>query len=154
MTTQPTTWRDTLAAGDIVAFRFPCPDDPAAEKSRPCLVVAVDRIADEAVVVYGTSRRTGANRGLELHVTAPAACAEASLDRPTRFVGARRVRVPLESPRFVECRAGTAVLGRLGEAFRPRLDRLRHGGPRHARRGPWRRPGRRPGHSRQHRRPT
>lgn len=154
MTAQPMTWRDTLAAGDIVAFKFPCPDDPAAEKSRPCLVVAVDRIAGEAVVVYGTSRWTGANRGLELHVTAPAACEEAALDRPTRFVGARRVRVPLESVRFVECRAGTAVLGRLGEAFRPRLDRLRHGGPRHARRGPWRRPGRRPGHSRQHRRPT
>jgi hypothetical protein len=63
MTTQPTTWRETLAAGDIVAFRFPCPDDPAAEKSRPCLVVEVDRIAGEAVVVYGTSRWTGPNRG-------------------------------------------------------------------------------------------
>jgi hypothetical protein len=155
MTTQPTTWRETLAAGDIVAFRFPCPDDPAVEKSRPCLVVEVDRIAGEAVVIYGTSRWTGPNRGRELHVTGRAACAEAALDRPTRFVGARRVRVPLESPRFVECRDGTAVLGRLGEALRPRLDRLRHGGPRHARRGPRRRPGRRPGSSRQHdRRPT
>jgi hypothetical protein len=128
-------WRDGLSPGDIVAFTFPCPDDPAAEKARPCLVVAVDRAAGEAVVVYGTSRWTRANRGRELHVSHPAACAEASLDRPTRFVGARRTRVPLSCPRFVEGRAGTAVLGRLGERFRARLDGLRRNDPQHDRCG-------------------
>jgi hypothetical protein len=128
-------WRDTLSPGDIVAFTFPCPDDPSAEKSRPCLVVAVDHAAGEAEVVYGTSRWTSANRGQELHVTGRAACAEASLDRPTRFVGTRRARVPLTCPRFVECREGTAVLGRLGDQFRAQLDGLRNAVPRRARRG-------------------
>lgn len=134
MTDQSTTWRDTLAAGDIVAFVFPCPDDPSAEKSRPCLVLEIDRANGEAVVVYGTSRWTGANRGQELHVTGEAA-RSSSLDKPTRFVGARRVRVPLGSPRFVECRAGTAILGRLTESLRPRLDRMRHPTPQIIRRG-------------------
>jgi hypothetical protein len=125
MIVHPLTWRDMLAAGDIVAFTYPCPDDPAAEKCRPCLVLEVDRIAGEAVLAYGTSRWSGANRGQELHVTRRADRIAASLDRPTRFVGARRVRIPLGSARFVECRSGTAVLGRLGEGLRPRLDRIR-----------------------------
>lgn len=128
------TWRDTIAAGDIVAFKFPCPDDPAAEKTRPCLVVAVDRCAGEAVIVYGTSRWTGANRGQELHVTGPAACTEASLDKPTRFIGRRRVRATLTCARFVECRAGTVVLGRLGDRHRAQLDRIRNPQPRPSRR--------------------
>ena len=151
----PLTWRDVLAAGDIVAFKFPCIDDPLAEKARPCLIVEVDRVAGEAVVVYGTSRWTGPNRGHELHVTERADCDEAALDRPTRFVGARRVRVPLACARFVECRQGTAVLGRLGKNFRPRLDRIRHISPRHSRRGHLRRPaGRRVFHNQHHRRPA
>ncbi|WP_209426823.1 hypothetical protein [Pararhodobacter sp. SW119] len=140
MNAHPLTWRDTLAAGDIVAFRFPCLDEPLAEKPRPCLVVDVDRIAGNAVVVYGTSRWTGPNRGHELHVTGRADCDEASLNRPTRFVGARRVQVPLCCDRFVECRDGTAVLGRLGDSYRPRLDRIRQVNPRRFRRGHLRRP--------------
>ena len=135
MTIPSNFWRDALAAGDIVAFRFPCSDNPRAEKPRPCLVVEVDRSAGEAVVVYGTSRWTRANRGQELHVTSQSACAEASLDKPTRFVGTRRVRVPLACRRFVECRNGTAVLGRLGESYRPQLDRMLDPRPRHCRRG-------------------
>lgn len=135
MTANPTTWRDTLAAGDIVAFKFPCADDPSAEKARPCLVATVDRTLGEAVIIYGTSRWTGANRGQELHVTGREACAEASLDKPTRFVGLRRVRVPLTSDRFVECREGTAVLGRLGPRHSAQLDRIRDARPRRARRG-------------------
>lgn len=129
------TWRDMLAPGDIVAFRFPCSDDPSAEKPRPCLIADVDHAAGEAVVIYGTSRWTSANRGQELHVTDSEARAEASLDRPTRFVGARRVRVPLTSLRFVECRHGTAVLGRLGERYRSQLDRIRTTYPQPLRRG-------------------
>lgn len=118
-------WHDTLAAGDIVSFRFPYPDAPHAERARPCLVVDVDPIGGEAVVVYGTSRWTDANRGQELHVTGPDA-ALASLDRPTRFVGARRVRVALDSPRFiVSSTRGTPVVGRLAGTARGHLDRLK-----------------------------
>lgn len=128
------TWHDTLAAGDIVAFRYPYPDAPHAERARPCLVVDVDLINGEAVVVYGTSRWTEANRGQELHVTGTDA-ALASLDRPTRFVGARRVRVSISSPRFVTgCRA-TPVIGHLAGKARRHLDRLKHAPLRPKRRG-------------------
>ena len=127
--TKPSTWRDQLRPGDIVVFRFPCSDDCATEKARPCLVIGVDARAGTAEIVYGTSRWTDANRGQELHVTARTALAEASLDRPTRFVGTRRTQVELTSPRFVECRGGTAIVGRLGGQFAQDLDRLRRGGP-------------------------
>ncbi|MBD3625626.1 MAG: hypothetical protein HUJ24_09660 [Rhodobacteraceae bacterium] len=118
-------WHDTLAAGDIVSFRFPYPDAPYAERARPCLVVDVDPIAGEAVVVYGTSRWTKANQGQELHVTGSDA-GQASLDRPTRFVGARRVRVSIGSPRFIAGGRGTPVVGRLTGKARDHLDRLKH----------------------------
>ena len=125
---RPTDWRDTLAAGDIVAFTYPSAEnDPALEKRRPCLVLHVDRTAAEAVVAYGTAARTRANVGRELHVVTPDHLREASLRRPTRFVGARTVRVALTSARFVEGAAGTAVIGHLPASLRARLDRVRHG---------------------------
>lgn len=128
MTTEQKDWRDTLAPGDIVAFAFPTGEgDAAQEKDRPGLVIAVDRsgAVGEAIIVYGTAAMTRANTGLELHVTAPADMAAARLRKPTRFVGTRLVRVPLDSPRFVRCAAGTAVLGRLPPALHARLDRIR-----------------------------
>ena len=124
MTSSHSNWRETLAAGDIVAFRYPCPDDPAAEKTRPCLVLEVDHAAVSAVLIYGTSRLRRQTRGRELRIADPAACAAAALDRPTRFIGSRRCAVPLSSGRFEENAAGTAILGRLDTADRTRLDRL------------------------------
>ena len=124
MTSPHSNWRETLAAGDIVAFRYPCPDEPAAEKTRPCLVLEVDHAAGCAVLVYGTSRWRRPDRGRELRIADPAACAAAALDRPTRFVGSRRCTASLSSGRFEENAAGTAILGRLDTADRIQLDRL------------------------------
>lgn len=123
----PLNWRDALAPGDIVAFAFPTTDDGAHAKHRPALVLDIDRSGSvaEAVIVYGTAAMTRANTGQELHVMEPADMAAARLRKPTRFVGSRRIRVPLDSPHFIVCAASTAVIGRLPSTFRPRLDRLR-----------------------------
>lgn len=118
------TWQASLTAGDIVSFRFPYVDAPSAERARPCLVVQVDP-GGEVVLVYGTSRWTAANRGQELHVTGPD-IQLASLDRPTRFIGVRRVRISLDSPRFVNGARGTPVVGRLPDTACAQLDRLTH----------------------------
>ena len=126
MTLDPISWRDTLAPGDIVAFAFPT-TDATHEKHRPALVLSIDRsgAVAEAVVVYGTAAMTRANTGLELRVTASTDIAAARLRKPTRFVGTRRIKVPLDSPRFIVCAASTAVIGQLPSTFHPRLDRLR-----------------------------
>jgi hypothetical protein len=123
-TPPPATWQVGIAAGDIVSFRFPYPDAPMAERARPCLVVDVEHESGEAVLVYGTSRWSGANRGQELHVTGPDILL-ASLDRPTRFIGVRRVRVALDSPRFIAGARGTPVVGRLPDTTHAQLDRLK-----------------------------
>ncbi len=72
-------------------------------------------------IAYGTSRRTRSNTGLEFHVRKADDIKAAGLHKQTRFVGARTVTVPLSSVRFVECAAGTAVLGRLPQSLHPRL---------------------------------
>jgi hypothetical protein len=91
-------WKDTLVRGDIVLFRYPiaeAADDPTDKqpKRRPCLVLKVFNTADGRFVevAYGTTADTRANRGYEVKVMQQASCAAAGLDRPTRFVGARRM---------------------------------------------------------------
>ncbi len=124
MTTQTAAWRQALSAGHIVSFTFPCAEgDDKLEKNRPALILSVDRFGPEPLVTvaYGTSRRTDANTGLELHVRTPADIAAAGLHRRTRFIGARTTTVPLTSVRFVTCRAGTAVLGALPDHLQARL---------------------------------
>ena len=124
LTTQTVDWRETLAAGQIVSFVFPSAEGAHnLEKNRPALILSVDRSGPEALatVAYGTSRRTDANTGLELHVRSTVDMAMAGLHRRTRFVGARTTIVPLTSARFVTCRAGTAVLGSLPERLHDRL---------------------------------
>lgn len=120
-------WRDRLLAGDIVSFVFPSSEgDAELEKARPSLVLAIDRDGEEpmATVAYGTSRRTRSNTGLELHVRKPEDIAAAGLHKRTRFVGTRTATVPLSSMRFVECAAGTSVLGRLPAPLVPRLAKV------------------------------
>jgi hypothetical protein len=117
-------WRDSLLAGDIVSFVFPSSEgDAELEKARPSLILAIDRDGEEpmATVAYGTSSRTRSNTGLELHVRKSEDINATGLHKRTRFVGARTATVPLSSMRFVECAAGTAVLGRLPEPLLPRL---------------------------------
>ncbi len=124
LTTQTADWRETLAAGQIVSFIFPSAEGAGIpEKNRPALILSVDRSGPEplATVAYGTSRRTDANTGLELHVRSAVDIVTAGLHRKTRFIGARVTTVPLTSTRFVACRAGTAVLGSLPERLHARL---------------------------------
>lgn len=100
-----------FSTGDVVAFRFPRREGPASY-ARPCLVLEADE--DEILLVYGTTARTAANRGHELAVGADhVAC---GLDRPTRFVGARRIRVRHDDPRIEPCpQGGAPIIGSLTE---------------------------------------
>ena len=103
------------STGDIVSFFFPYAKSPRL-KRRPCLIVHIDEATDEAVVAYGTSSFL---KWLEPHsitvrdVSAVEAC---NLDRPTRFLLRRRVRVPLSDCRFAKNANGTAVFGHIRDA--------------------------------------
>mgnify|MGYP006271033925 CR=1 FL=1 len=119
-------WHAELRAGDVVAFRFPLAErrKRVVPKTRPCLVLAVsDRDGvPHALVAYGTSADTSANRGQEVAVATPAGMAAAGLHKPTRFVGARRMLVPLTSPRFrLRPETGAPILGKLSSADRHAL---------------------------------
>lgn len=120
-------WRDDVAAGDIISFVYPSKEnDPRLECPRPCLVLEVDRSGPEPeiLVAYGTSAMTRANTGYEVRVTQEETMRDAGLHRPTRFVAARRLRVVLSSPRIITCAQGTARIGRLSEDLRPRLEHV------------------------------
>lgn len=108
-------WTLTLTYGDIVSFRFPT-DDAAKPKARPCLVLDIVRKRGRryAVLAYGTSSRCTHNAGQEVQLLNREEATLAGLDRPTRFVGARRVTVPVTSHGFVCCtELKTPVLGRV-----------------------------------------
>jgi hypothetical protein len=122
----PAPWHARLAPGDVVSFRFPVADPGrgARVKKRPCLVLDVRVFEGRrcARIAYGTSVRSRANRGREIRVRRPEGMARAGLNRPTRFVGARCVTVPLDDPRFVvSARTGSPVLGRLDAGLRARM---------------------------------
>ncbi|QPZ93394.1 hypothetical protein [Thioclava electrotropha] len=108
-----------LFPGDIVSFRFPH-SEGMAPYARPCLVL--DASDKEVLLAYGTTSRSRANVGFELRVTAE--FAECGLDKASRFVLARRVRVARADPRLVPNALGTPVLGRLTEALRRRQNDL------------------------------
>lgn len=131
MTQTPATdWQAQLRAGDIVTFKFPLAErSHRLGKTRPCLVLAVADHAGvpHALVAYGTSADTPANRGHDLSIDTPDAMAAAGLHRPTRFVGARRVLVPLTSEQFrPRAETGSPLLGHLAtDDRRALLDVLR-----------------------------
>ncbi len=111
-------WRDHASHGDIVSFRFPLAEEGSAgrPKARPCLILDIEEKGGQrfALIVYGTTSRRRSNAGYEVHVHRRADYIAAGLNEPTRFVGARRVLVPLTHSGFVICGAtGSAVLGRL-----------------------------------------
>lgn len=111
-------WKTKLAIGDLVMFRYPLADEQgeAEPKARPCLVLDLRILGDMkcAVIAYGTTAHTAANRGLDLHVVRPDEIAAAGLHRPTRIVCARRVTVSLEHRDWViHPGLGTPVIGRL-----------------------------------------
>lgn len=118
-------WHGTIAAGDIVSYRFPKRERPNAwAKARPCLVLAVEHREDGpyALLAYGTASFTRANRGCELPLLDARDRATAGVDRPMRFVCARRVWAHLDDARFC-CGAdrGTPRLGRLDGTARSAL---------------------------------
>ncbi len=111
-------WRDHVSHGDIVSFHFPLAeeDSQGRPKARPCLILDIE-VHDGiryALISYGTTSRRRSNIGYEVHVRRRADYLAAGLREPTRFVGARRLLVPLTHSGFVICGAtGSAVLGRL-----------------------------------------
>ena len=116
-------WQDHVTHGDIVSFHFPFAEDISIgqPKARPCLILDIELIGGQryALIAYGTTSHRRSNVGHEVHVRRRAEYLSAGLDKPTRFVGARRVLVPLTHSGFAICSAtGSAVLGRLnGEPF-------------------------------------
>lgn len=111
-------WRDHVTYGDIVSFRFPLAEQDATgrPKARPCLILDIEVKGDQryALLAYGTTSRRRSNVGYEVHVRHRADYMVAGLNEPTRFVGARRMLVPLNHSGFDICGAtGSAVLGRL-----------------------------------------
>lgn len=116
-------WQDLITPGDIVSFRFPLAEEGHAgrPKARPCLILDLEAHGGKryALLAYGTTSRRRSNIGYEIHVDRRADYLSAGLNEPTRFVGARRLLVPLNHSGFSVCRAtGSAVLGRLsGSAF-------------------------------------
>lgn len=105
-------WHARLCVGDTVSYRFPVAEDQGGPrpKPRPCLVLDVRRIdgVDHALLAYGTSARTKANRGDEVEVRGVDARAAAGLDKRTRFVCARKVLVPLTDPAIRKTPTATA----------------------------------------------
>lgn len=110
----------TLRPGDLVAFRFPYREG-FSPYARPCLVL--EATTAEVLLAYGTTSRGRANQGMEIRVNRDfAAC---GLLRPTRFVTARRVRVPRTDHRFEpHPETGALLLGRLPDALQERLGDL------------------------------
>ena len=116
--TMTAAWQNHLSYGDIVSFRFPLAEEgpKGRPKARPCLILDIEEHGGQryALLAYGTSSRRRSNIGYEVHVRRRADYLSAGLREPTRFVGARRLLVPLDHSGFVICGAtGAPVLGRL-----------------------------------------
>ncbi len=114
-------WQDYLTPGDIVSFHFPLAEEGKAgrPKARPCLVLDIEEQGGlrYALLAYGTTSRRRSNVGYEVHARRRTDYLPAGLNEPTRFVGARRLLVPLTNSGFRISRAtGSAVLGRLDGA--------------------------------------
>ncbi|MGP3699709.1 hypothetical protein [Rhodobacter sp. NSM] len=125
----PADWRQTLAVGDIVSFRFPVEDvENVPPKKRPCLVLEVEPTdsVPRITLAYGTTVVSGRNRGYEVRIASSVACAAAGLHRPTRFIGLRRLAVSADHPGFIVSReAGTPKIGRLAGTGFERLQAVR-----------------------------
>ncbi|QIE54177.1 hypothetical protein G5B40_01180 [Pikeienuella piscinae] len=65
-------WRQSLTWGDIISFRFPVEgSSELPPKKRPCLVLDIARLGERryAMLAYGTSAYTKANRGYEIRLS-------------------------------------------------------------------------------------
>ena len=123
-------WQDHMAHGDIVSFRFPLAEEVEGEspKARPCVVLDIERIGDRryALLAYGTTSRRPSNVGYEIRIRKRDDYAAVGLNEPTKFVGRRRLLVPLAHRGFAICLAiGSPVLGSLDGAPLKRLNAVR-----------------------------
>lgn len=122
-------WQDSLAAGDIVAFRFPHEDPGEDEpKVRPTLVL--DVVTRDGVryahLAYGTSLMDPRRRAYAIDVRVASERDAASLHRPTRFDATRRIIVTLDNAGFeLSSQLRTPVLGRLSGRAHGRMQAVR-----------------------------
>lgn len=121
-------WAAALEPGAVILVDFPSDTVDGETKIRPCLVVETGRAGDArfAEIAYGTSSKSNANAGLEIHVRSADGMRSAGLARPTRFVLRRRVIVITDSARLVHSSAHRSpVVGRPDAAAMVRLAALR-----------------------------
>ena len=111
-----------LQPGDIVSFHFPRREGNAPYP-RPCLVM--EATEDEVVLAYGTTSQEKANRGCEIRLHTE--FADCGLQRATRFVLARRLRVAKNDPRLaLPAQDGNPVIGQLTTGLHGRLRDLQN----------------------------
>jgi len=118
----PDAWADAVAPGTVLAFRFPVEDDRAREHDRwlPCLVLDVVEDAGLRTALLAPSAPPWGQRpAYAIDIRTARELARAGLSRPTRFIGAMRLRVSLANSRFAAAReGGTPILGALtGQAL-------------------------------------
>lgn len=123
-------WQDNILPGDILSFRFPLAEEgrTACPKARPCLVLEAEVRDGQRYVLlaYGTTSRRRSNIGYEIHARRKADYVSAGLHEPTRFVGKRRMWVPVDHGGFViSSTTGSAVLGSLDGNPRVAMDAVR-----------------------------
>lgn len=122
-------WQEALQTGDVVAFRFPHQKDGRnTPKIRPALVLDIEEtpVGRFAVLAYGTSNTHPRQAIYCINVHSSEDRRSASLDRPTSFNAARRVKVSLNHSGFdVKPRTGSPILGRLTGAAKERMHRVR-----------------------------
>ena len=123
-------WKDGVALGDILLFRFPTTEDQPdgeAPKRRPCLVLETPSISDHRFVwlAYGTSADGPSNRGREVLVKRAEGLTEAGLYHPTRFVGNRTLLLSLDHPGFEAAEYGDPRIGRLDAGLQERMHAVR-----------------------------
>jgi hypothetical protein len=76
-------------------------------------------------LAYGTSAGTKANCGHEVRVNQTASCHAAGLDRPSRFVCARRVIVSVKHHGFAAGEEHSPLIGRLDPPLLDRMNEVR-----------------------------
>jgi hypothetical protein len=141
-----TDWRDHLAPGDVVAFRFPSPADGTPPHPRPCLVLDIETLNEHRMALLACGRpspRPSVRTG-DIETRGAAACRRAGVDAPTRFCDTQRLLVPLGHGGFeISPESGSPILGRLAgeahermQALRARIHALRDSGAERRRRRP------------------
>lgn len=118
-------WRDRLAPGDVVLFRFPLAGPVAAHRPVPrlCLVLDVEIIRGRCCAVLAPampSSRTS-TPGRRVVVDRRPGWRTAGPERAATFPVRARLIVPLDHDGFVTGETGTPVLGQLKGAAMERM---------------------------------